>query len=130
MLLGWQTYKFALLASLRKNFRVYLLSNTNELHLDWVYNDLLANHGITDFETRFFDKAYYSHQIHCRKPDADIYRYVTEEAGLIPHETLFIDDLAVNIAAAADEGWHTCHFDPADDLKHTLTNRLGLNLHA
>lgn len=125
MLLGWQTFKFDLLERLRQKFRIYLLSNTNELHLDWVHLDLQENHGISDFETRFFDNVYYSHLIHLRKPDEEIYRFVAEDARLNPTETLFIDDMAVNVRSAENCGWHTWHHDPQDNLQEVIIKLLG-----
>lgn len=128
MLMGWNPEKFALLEKLRKLYRVYLLSNTNELHLEWVHEDLKKHHGIADFETRFFDKVYYSHEIHLRKPDAEIYNFVTQDARLEPLETIFIDDLKPNIEAARLAGWNTYHHNPKDDIAGVMASILGLKL--
>ncbi|MBK9734295.1 MAG: hypothetical protein IPO92_04720 [Saprospiraceae bacterium] len=69
MLIGWNPNKFEFLRNLKKKYKVYLLSNTNELHLTWVYNDLKNKHKITDFDTRFFNKTYYSHKLGMKKPE-------------------------------------------------------------
>jgi putative hydrolase of the HAD superfamily len=126
MLLGWDAANFDLLLQLRKRYSVFLLSNTNELHMDWVYRDLLINHGITDFESRYFDKTYYSHQIHFKKPDPEIYKYVTDVAGINPDETLFMDDIESNVAAAKDAGWKTYHHTPGDNLQEICLKKLKL----
>jgi len=48
------------------------------------------------------------------KPDPAIFHRTCGKFGLIPAETLFIDDSAANIAAARDLGFDTHHFtDPA-----------------
>ena len=107
MLLGWNPAKLQLLAELKPRYRTFLLSNTNELHIEWVRRDLKNKHHITDFDTRFFEKTYYSHLLGKRKPDADIFEYVIADANIDPVETLFIDDNAHNIEAAAGLGFQT-----------------------
>lgn len=116
MLLGWDARKFDFLLQLRQRYKVYLLSNTNALHLEWVHRDLKKNHGITDFESRFFDKAYYSFEVGLHKPDPAIYRHVLLDAALDPDETVFIDDSLLNVQAAAGLGIHVYHHDPKKDL--------------
>ena len=63
-----------------------------------------SDHGLSDFESRYFDAVYYSHLIRLRKPERDIYEYVLADADILPGETLFIDDLEENIAGAAELG--------------------------
>jgi len=126
MLLGWQPAKFDFLLSLRKKYKTYLLSNTNELHLTWVLNDLKKHHNIVDFDTTYFEKTYYSHLIGMRKPDSEIFEFVTQDAGLDPAETLFIDDLEVNTLAAKVTGWKVYQHDPKDDLIQVFTEKLKL----
>jgi len=59
-----------------------------------------------DFQT-LFEKAFYSHEIHARKPDLEAYEKVIELSGVEPHETLFVDDLEKNILAAKKAGLKT-----------------------
>jgi putative hydrolase of the HAD superfamily len=126
MLLGWNPAKFDLLLRLRKNYSLYLLSNTNELHMDWVYNDLKKKHNIIDFDKHYFDKTYYSHIIGMRKPNSEIFSFVTEDTGIDPGSTLFIDDFEENIDAAKKAGWQTYHHNPKDDLASIMANKLGI----
>lgn len=116
MLIGWDTEKFEFLMDLKTKYKVYLLSNTNELHLNWVYQDLKTNHNIEDFDTRFFHKTYYSHLIEKRKPNADIFEFVQNDSLLNPSETLFIDDIKENVEAAKSLGWQTYHHNPKENL--------------
>lgn len=110
MLGGWQTSKLDLLENLKDKYSLYLLSNTNETHLDWVYKDLKSNHQIEDFDTRFFKKTYYSHLVGMRKPDSDIFEFVVNDAKINPSDTLFIDDNEDNINTAKKLGINTiCH---------------------
>lgn len=126
MLIGWDESKFDLLLSLRKNYKVFLLSNTNEVHLDWVYHDLKKNHNIEDFDARFFDKTYYSHLVGMRKPDREIYQFVEKDAGILPEHTIFIDDIQKNIDGAKSVGWNTYLHNPSDGLSEVLCNKLKL----
>ncbi len=116
MLLGWQPAKFQFLLNLRQNYKVFLLSNTNELHIEWVMKDLKKNHSIVEFDNVYFDKIYYSHLLNMRKPDKDIFEYVLNDAQIIASETLFVDDLMVNIEAAKDLNYQVYHHNPHDDL--------------
>lgn len=88
------------LEGLRQSFRVGLLSNTNGIHLSWVYGYLETAYGIRDFEARCFDDVYYSHQIGYRKPDEACYRHALACIGRPAGEVLFIDDLEENTRAA------------------------------
>ncbi len=126
MLIGWNTAHFALLTALRQKYRVFLLSNTNDMHLTWVYRDLALHHGITQFDHLFFDKTYYSHLIGMKKPDPEIFEFVTKDATLTPQETLFIDDLSANVEAARSTGWHAYQHNPADNLPWVMTEKLQL----
>ncbi|HRD06451.1 MAG: HAD family phosphatase [Saprospiraceae bacterium] len=107
MLLGWNPAKLELLGELKRQYKTFLLSNTNELHIEWVRRDLKNKHQITDFDTRFFEKTYYSHLIGMRKPNVDIFEFIIADANIDPAETLFIDDNVHNIETAADLGFQT-----------------------
>ena len=109
MLLTIPAARFDMLLQLKQHYRVFLLSNTNKTHLDWVYNYLKTTYDIQDFETRYFHKDYYSHLIHLRKPNVEIYEYVLQDANLNANESVFIDDVAANIEGAKQAGLHTIH---------------------
>ena len=89
-----------------KRYRLFLLSNTNELHIEEVKQKMGS-----DFE-RFkncFERFYLSHEIKLRKPDTEIFGFVLKENGLQAQETFFIDDTQENVEAAARLGikiWH------------------------
>lgn len=89
-----------------KGYGVYVLSNTNSIHMRCFKSILKAQHGIDDLE-QIVDKAYYSHLIHARKPNVDAYEKVVEAAGFDPRATLFIDDNAINLIGARQVGMHT-----------------------
>ncbi|MDO6819260.1 HAD family phosphatase [Zobellia sp. 1_MG-2023] len=84
------------------DYRLFLLSNTNELHITHVEQKMGA-----DRYARFkkpFEKFYLSHEINLRKPNAEIYQFVLDENGLKSEETFFIDDTKENTDAAEKLG--------------------------
>lgn len=116
MLIGWNPERFPFLLSLKKKYRTFLLSNTNSIHLTWVYQDLKNNHQITNFDDHYFEKTYYSHLIGMRKPNAEIYDFVIQDAGLNPSETIFIDDHPENIRVAESLGIHVFLHNPKNEI--------------
>lgn len=109
MLRGIPPVKLDLLTRLREPFRVFLLSNTNSIHVHHINNVMLRNiPGARNLE-HYFDRAYYSHTMGKRKPDAEIFEQVLEENDLDPRETLFLDDYAINIEGANAVGIRTLH---------------------
>jgi putative hydrolase of the HAD superfamily len=90
---------------LAKNYRVYLFSNTNAIHIRRLHAEFRSIYGI-EFPSLFV-KDFYSHEIHERKPDLVSYKKVIELSGIIPSETLFVDDLEKNISGAEKAGLKT-----------------------
>lgn len=106
ILLDFRSSSLGLLPELRKKYRLYLLSNTNIIHHQ-AFSEIFRNQsGLGRFED-YFDKAYYSHEMNMRKPDAEAYLFVVNDAGIQPEETLFIDDTITNIDAAEKLGFQT-----------------------
>ncbi|MBQ7470832.1 MAG: HAD family phosphatase [Prevotella sp.] len=93
----------------RAGYKVYLLSNTNDMH--WQYTkELLGNEecGMWNEECgAYFDRVFLSYRMHLSKPDVHIFEEVLRQAGLRAEETLFIDDNRENIQAAASLGIQT-----------------------
>ena len=108
MLLTINPERFTLLLRLKEKYNVFLLSNTNETHVNFVDGYLQTVHGfsIETFNTRYFHRVYYSHLIGLRKPNRTIYDFVIEDANIIPSETLFIDDNSSNIEGVIEAGWN------------------------
>jgi len=109
-------HRLSMLVSLSANWRVFLLSNTNNLHIRHIRKYLSDSYGIRDFEHRFFEMVFYSHELKMRKPDTEIYRHVQNRIELSPERILFIDDRADNTEAARLSGWHAIQHDPASDI--------------
>jgi putative hydrolase of the HAD superfamily len=120
MLLDFPRSRGNFLSQLKSNYRLFLLSNTNITHLRFVRKKLALENNILDFETRFFEKAYYSFEIGMRKPDLEIFRYVIQNSALHPKQTLFIDDKIENVEAAKIEGLNAYHHNPEQDISDIL----------
>lgn len=91
-----------------KKYKLILLSNTNELHIDCIKEHIPF---YDDFK-KAFDKFYLSHEMHLRKPDAEIFQFVLNENNLKAEECLFIDDTKENTDAAALLGINVWNNNP------------------
>ena len=94
------------LKQLKNKYKLFLLSNTNVIH-QVAFNKIFKNTVEKTSFNSLFNKAYYSHEIGLRKPDAAAYQYVLNENRLQPQETLFIDDTPGNIEGAKVVGMPT-----------------------
>lgn len=94
-----------------KKYSLILLSNTNELHINWVKDN------IPFFETfkNCFDAFYLSNEIGLRKPDKAIFEFVLNENHINPDECLFIDDTKEHIQSASRLGIYTWNINPKQD---------------
>lgn len=102
LLLDFPAHRVNLLQKLRKNYRVFLLSNTNFIHYNHFTREFYENYNFRMVD--LFDKVFVSHEIGIHKPDAGIYAFVLENADIAASETLFIDDSSANIEAAILHG--------------------------
>ena len=109
MLLGFPVRKLTLLETLKTKYNVYLLSNTNSIHLEHINNILLPRVNHHKSLDDFFHRAYYSHKMKKRKPDAEIFEQVLQEGNFLPEETLFLDDNQSNVEGAGKLGIKTVH---------------------
>ncbi|HEY5822984.1 MAG TPA: HAD family phosphatase [Cyclobacteriaceae bacterium] len=108
MLLDIPIERLQLLERLKKEYRVFLLSNTNEIHLK-KFNHILKVTSGRESMDYYFHKAYYSHRMKMRKPDTEIFEFVLKENQLDPSQTLFLDDNVSNLEGAAQTGIQTFH---------------------
>ena len=116
MLLDFPKENVILLRKLRtEGYKLYLLSNTNELHIDY-YTKYLKQQFGCDLLTELFDGTFYSHEIGYRKPNREAFEFVLEAGRLKPAETLFIDDLEHNVIGARQTGMQAYHHPKGDNL--------------
>ncbi len=111
MLLDFRDGSIAFLRSIRNRYGVYLLSNTNELHLQAFQLSFRQQYPESSLDD-LFDAAYYSHRIGLRKPHKEAFEWVLRQHQLEPEQTLFIDDSLPNIEAAAQLQIQTVHLLP------------------
>ncbi len=90
----------------KKNYSIFLLSNSNEIHYELFVRDLQLRFGYNEFDD-LFHKAYFSFDLHLSKPNPEIYEFVINQHELVPAETLFIDDREDNIETAQALGFRT-----------------------
>lgn len=103
MLLDFPKHRLELLSQLKNNYRIFLLSNTNETHINQFEADLFQQHGYKNLEP-FFERVYYSCRMGMRKPDTEIFETVLRENKLNSSETVFIDDSPQHIQGAIKIG--------------------------
>jgi len=124
ILLDFPAHRLKFIQELAKNanYNLFLLSNTNELHISWIQE----NWGIHLYNTfkNCFGYFYLSHEMKMRKPNEIIFEYILKEHSLVPLETLFIDDTKENTDAAKLLGIQTWNLIPGqDDIIHLFNQK-------
>ncbi|MEZ5070099.1 MAG: HAD family phosphatase [Bacteroidales bacterium] len=109
------------LARLKERYRLFLLSNTCELHVPVFEMRYLETAGRSMHED--FEKVYYSSRIGAHKPNKEAWEYVLKDAGIKARETLFLDDNIHNIKAAQALGFQAIHIH-----ERTQLTDLGFDL--
>ncbi|MBJ6369006.1 HAD family hydrolase [Snuella sedimenti] len=110
ILLDLPEYRLQFLKNLKTttDYKLILLSNTNELHINWIKENI----SIYEIFKNCFDAFYLSHEINLRKPNTNIFEFVLNENNLNAAECLFIDDTSEHIISASALGIHTWNLDP------------------
>lgn len=125
ILINFPKQRLDFIKSLKKrdDFKLILLSNTNELHIEWVKDH------IPEYEEfkACFDQFYLSHEINFRKPDTEIFQFVLDENNLKAEETLFVDDTEEHTVSASKLGLKVWHLNPnKDDITELFTQNSNL----
>jgi putative hydrolase of the HAD superfamily len=107
MLLDLPQRRLDCIKKLKNNYKIFLLSNTNEIHIK-AFRKKIGEKQWEAFSS-LFDKMYLSHQIGFRKPGKEAFQIILEENKLKPNEVFFIDDSPQHIEAAKKLGIH-CHY--------------------
>lgn len=103
-----------LAAALKGRQRRFVLSNTNAIHMDYVFAHYPFIHD--------FDGLVLSHEVGLMKPDARIFRLTLDKFGLAPQRTVFIDDILANVDGARAAGLQAIHYQSAEQVRQELTN--------
>jgi len=120
MLLSFREKSLRFLDQINNKYRLFLLSNTNFIHMAAFKKIFHLSPRSKAFD-EYFNKAFYSCKIGFRKPDAICYDWVISETGIQPEKTLFIDDSVGNTEAAKRAGMQTILLD-----RGTKIEELGL----
>ena len=107
MLLGFMPDALACLKRLSGSYRLFLLSNTNEIHISEIENRV-GNAFFSDF-CSLFEKVYLSHELGLRKPHTKVFTHILVEQGLKANETFFVDDSIQHVEGAIKAGLHAHH---------------------
>lgn len=115
MLLDFPAFRVELLRKLRKEFKVYLFSNTNAIHVEKYHSNFRNQHG---FEvSTLFEKDFYSNEIGFRKPTLASFYEIIRLSGINPSESLFIDDSLQNVEAAIATGLQGFWLQPGQKIE-------------
>ena len=119
-----------LYGSLRENMinKIKLLSNSKKYKLICLTNVLKGVDIFTPKERveavknvmSYFDIIYESYKLNMRKPEARIYQYILKELNIEPKETVFLDDLGMNLKSARQLGINTIKVIDPDDAIYEL----------
>ncbi|MCW8952588.1 MAG: HAD-IA family hydrolase, partial [Rhodospirillales bacterium] len=77
-----------------------------------------------------FDAVIESSKAGVRKPDPKIYRIACDAIGVRPEESVFLDDLGINLKPARDMGMITIKVEEPDRALAELEAATGLSLRA
>ena len=108
LILNFRKESLEILEKLSADYKLYLLSNTNSIHLKYFKKQFIKETGKASLDT-YFSKAWYSSEVGLRKPGTEIFEFALQQENLKAAETLFIDDTLLNIQTAQKLGFKTHH---------------------
>ncbi|MEI8113885.1 MAG: HAD family phosphatase [Bacteroidia bacterium] len=115
MLLDFPVIRVDLVKNLRKEFKIYLFSNTNAIHVEKYHSNFRNQH---EFEvSTLFEKDFYSNEIGFRKPSPESFQEIIRLSGINPEESLFIDDSLPNVEAAIVSGLKGFWLEPGQKVE-------------
>ena len=120
MLLDLPEERVQLLDRLKKTHRLFLLSNTNEIHFA-AFSSYMKKKFKRDIFSEIFERAYLSYKVKMRKPDPEIFEFVLNDNKLKKEETLFIDDSIQHIEAAKKAGLNTIFLEKGKTILDLFT---------
>ena len=121
MLLDIPRERIEAIEKVKKHYKIFLMSNTNVIHYDLYVRDLQLRFGYNEFD-ELFNKSYFSFAEHLEKPDPRFFELILDHEGLLPEETLFIDDSKKNIEAAQALGIRTYHISREELVRNLFNN--------
>lgn len=122
MLLDFPAIRVELIKTLQHDYKIYLFSNTNAIHVEKFHSIFRNQHG---FEvSSLFKKDFYSNEIGFRKPSPESYREIIRLSGIIPEESLFIDDSLPNVESAIASGLKGLWLEPGQKIEEIFQKYL------
>ena len=121
MLLDIPRERIEAIEKVKKHYKIFLMSNSNVIHYDLYVRDLQLRFGYNEFD-ELFNKSYFSFAEHLEKPDPRFFELILDHEGLLPEETLFIDDTAENIKVAQSLGIRTYHISREELVRNLFEN--------
>ena len=118
------THLLEYLQTLRGRYRLSVLSNTNPFIQSWALTSDFTPNGKSLAD--YFDNLFFSYRMHCSKPSEEIYRKMLELGNMKAEDTLFVDDSAKNIEAAARVDIQTLLVINGEDWRQALEKKLAL----
>jgi len=110
MILDFPVERLEWLLKLKQEKRIFLLSNTNTLHMEKVRRSLESAVGHQRLED-YFETVYLSCEMGMRKPHPEIFQHVCRVESLDPATTLFIDDTLQHVEGARKTGLNAIHLE-------------------
>lgn len=117
MILDLRLESLQALEALAKDHQLFLLSNTNSIHMKRLLQVVARDTDKASLDG-YFTRSWYSHLIGLRKPDKAIYEFVLQEENLKAEETFFIDDTEENITTANEMGIKTHLLLPVERIEN------------
>jgi FMN phosphatase YigB (HAD superfamily) len=113
ILLDFPLYRLEFLQMLSKKYRLFLLSNTDAIHIE-TFEQKSGISFYSDFY-QCFEKVHFSFEIGMRKPNPEIFNYLLNEHELSAKRTLFIDDKKENTDAALTLGFQVWNLQVGEE---------------
>jgi putative hydrolase of the HAD superfamily len=122
MLLDFPEIRVQLVKNLQRDFKIYLFSNTNAIHVEKFHSNFRKQHG---FEvSTLFEKDFYSNEIGLRKPSSESFHEIIRLSGVNANESLFIDDSKANVEAAVASGMKGFWLEPGQKIEEIFRKYL------
>lgn len=119
-------YRLEFLQNLSANYRLFLLSNTDPIHIEKFERDVESSFYMDFYQC--FEKVYFSHEIGHRKPDIEAFNYLLNKHDVQPKRTLFVDDKTFNTDAAAALGFQVWNLQKGEEDVVDLFEKKVINL--
>ncbi len=125
MLLHFPSLRVDMVRLLSDRYRVFLLSNTNKIHVNSFEQQFESCYGFP--MQNLFEKVFYSNEIGCRKPASEAFLHVLNHAGLNPAETVMVDDRLDNCQGAEAVGMHYINVPENTGLEAVVDQLINVN---